>query len=160
MIRPANVSDVDVLSVLTYEAWEGSLFPLLHPEVVSSLSVGWFAEVLKEDIACDVVCVVVYEEDNEILGYAAGKCPSERSDFEILRLYVHPNAQGLGIGRKLFLEMKTQSIALNTSQMIVWTLLGAANNPFYRSLLPVDITNREIAIFGFKYSGIGYIYSL
>jgi len=159
MIRQANFSDVDALSVLTYEAWENSLFALLEPEIVSSFSVSWFAETLRLDIDCDVCSVMVYEENNEILGYVAGKHSSEISDFEILRLYVHPKAQGLGIGGKLFLEMKTQSIALNKSTMLVWTLLGAKNNQFYMSQFPIEITNREINIFGFKYSGVGYVYS-
>lgn len=159
MIRQASFSDVDVLSVLTYEAWENSLFALLEPEIVSSFSVSWFAETLKLDIDCDVCSVMVYEENNEVLGYAAGKYPSESSDFEILRLYVHPKAQGLGIGGKLFSEMKAQSIALNKSRMILWALLGAKNNHFYISQLPVEIISRDINMFGFKYSGVGYVYS-
>jgi hypothetical protein len=44
--------------------------------------------------------------------------------------------------------------------MIIWTLLGAKNNDFYRKHGGIQKENKEIEIGTVKYSGIGFSFNL
>ena len=53
---------------------------------------------------------LVWEEDGEILGYAYGSLPFGRAAYRwcaASSIYLAPNAQGRGIGRKLYTALET-----------------------------------------------------
>jgi len=160
MIRQAIYSDVESLSFLIYEAWQKDLFGLVAPNASGSLSVEIFSSKLKEDVSSESESVIVYEANDEIVGYASGSTKVKDFDSEIVGLYVSPKAQQGGVGSYLFNEMMSLFKSQYKSNMIVWTLLYAPNNRFYMKNSPERITHRDVNISGVKYPGIGFVYSL
>lgn len=52
---------------------------------------------------------LVWEEDGKILGYAYGSAPFERAAFQWCAessVYLHPDAQGKGIGKALYAQLE------------------------------------------------------
>ncbi len=160
MIRQATNSDIKTLSNLIHKAWQKDLFDLVESSSLEYFTVEFFASKLKEDISSKTECVIVYEINGEIVGYASGNTKAKGYDSEITELYISPNAQQAGIGSHLFNEMKSVFRSQNKPSMIVWTISDAPNNQFYLKNKPVKIVHRDLNISGVKYDGVGFVYSL
>ena len=73
---------------------------------------------------------LVWEEDGNILGYAYGSAPFERAAFgwcAEASIYLCPEAQGRGIGKKLYAVLE-QLLALQ-GYAKVYALVTSANQP-------------------------------
>ena len=73
---------------------------------------------------------LVWEEDGVVLGYAYGSAPFERAAFgwcAEVSIYLHPDAQGRGIGRKLYAVLE-EILALQ-GYVKVYALVTSANQP-------------------------------
>jgi diamine N-acetyltransferase len=106
-IRKATVADVDILCSLSHSIW-----PKVYTEMISKeqiaymLSLMYSKEVLTKQISEEGVTFLLAETSLPV-GFA-GFGPSKNQRFKLHKLYVEPEAQGLGIGRKLVETMIAQ----------------------------------------------------
>ena len=73
---------------------------------------------------------LVWEENGNILGYAYGSLPFERAAYQWCAeasIYLRPEAQGRGIGRKLYAAL--EEILKNQGYRKVYTIITTANEP-------------------------------
>ena len=72
---------------------------------------------------------LVYEEDGRILGYAYGSAPFERAAYRWCAedsLYLHPQAQGKGIGRRLLTAL--EKVLFYQGYRRIYALITAENS--------------------------------
>ena len=81
---------------------------------------------------------LVWEEDGRVLGYAYGSAPFERAAYQWcseLSVYVRPDAQGRGIGRKLY--EAGEEILQKQGYTLVYAIITSENEgsmEFHRKL--------------------------
>ena len=81
---------------------------------------------------------LVWEEDGEILGYAYGSAPFERAAYQWCSeasIYLCPEAQGKGIGKKLYAAL--EELLQTQGYKKVYAIITTANEPsiaFHRAV--------------------------
>lgn len=159
-IRDAVTADMNDIAELIISAWQHGFDGIVDASFPKSMTKEKYASIFVDTIQNKSEKAFVFKQDNVVLGYASGRLLSDKYDSEIRYLYVHPEAQGNGIGSKLLEEMKSYFRVNNCKTMIIWTLLGARNNQFYSDHGGSGIETKELEIGGMKYSGVGYCFDL
>jgi diamine N-acetyltransferase len=126
-IRPATSSDVSALSELAKRTWSEAFGDGVSPEdEASELEEGrsetYFDNALREKT------ILVAEEDGALLGYVQfgevtiPEVEVKPGDQSLNRLYVDPNLQGRGLGRRLLEAALRHSRLANASRIFltVW----------------------------------------
>ena len=101
----------------------------------------------------------MYEENNLIKGFVSGK-KNEKYDCEIVSIYVDPQYQNQGIGKKLLEHEKMYFKNTGCKKMIIWTIKGFQNNKFYEKNGGIIKEKKEIEYGNKKYPGIGFVFKL
>ena len=76
---------------------------------------------------------LVWEQNGQVLGYAYGSAPFERAAFgwcAEASIYLHPQAQGRGIGKALYRAL--EALLALQGYIKVYTLITTANEPSLR----------------------------
>ncbi len=136
-LRPAEERDCEALAAVHSAAWLGAYRGLLNgvelDRLIARRPPSWWSSALAKG-----VCIKVIDVGGETAGYATyGTCrlPSLPAEGEIYELYLQPEHQGLGFGRKLFGAIRQDLAARNLNGLAVQVL--TRNEParnFYRAL--------------------------
>jgi ribosomal protein S18 acetylase RimI-like enzyme len=103
---------------------------------------------------------VAVDESEQVVGFGVGG--AEREGFpgypgELYALYVHPENQGQGIGRKLTQAVFACLHAAGLEPVIIWALKeNAAAGAVYRHMGGVPAGEKEIEIGGKQLVEVGY----
>lgn len=87
--------------------------------------------------------ILVLEDDGKIVGYATlgpNRVSALAQEGEVYELYLLPEYQGVGLGRKLFLSAREELTRLGMGSCVVWVLED--NDPamsFYRNAGGCDV---------------------
>lgn len=71
---------------------------------------------------------LVWEEDGQVLGYAYGSAPFSRAAYQWcceISVYIHPSAQGRGIGSRLYDAL--EAILLRQGYRVIYALVTTEN---------------------------------
>lgn len=136
-LRPAQASDCEALAGIHNEAWLGAYRGVLHgldlQRMISRRGVGWWRGALERGVNINILAIAEVP-----VGYATfGPCrlANTRMDGEIYELYLKPEYQGLGFGRRLF-EHVQQAFKLKGAAGLAVQVLSE-NDParaFYKAL--------------------------
>lgn len=136
-IRAAREADADRLSAVQAGAWRGTyrgIIPAVALErYISERDGQWWQRVLNRRSG-----TLVVDFDGEIAGYVTCGPVRRRvvpADGEIYELYLHPDYQGVGLGRRLFTAATQHMKVRRLKGMVAWVL--DANEPatrFYRGM--------------------------
>jgi len=162
MIRKANSNDLQKISEITSNAWNINYKGIIDDDFLKTRTVeNFFKRGLEfkwlEDSQIDTF---IYEENNLIKGFISGNDYNKDNWCEIGRLYVDPEFQNSGIGKKLLEYMKEYYKKMHYKNMVIWTIKGLPNNSFYDKFGEKLNEEREYTYGDKKYSGIGFIISL
>lgn len=116
LIRIANERELPIISALANEIW-----PLVYSDMISAQQIkymlGWRYNCasLKADFAAGQKFLIA-SVDNKDIGFAGYNITNDPQVFYLNKLYVHPQAQGKQIGKKLldFIagDMKTNQASI------------------------------------------------
>lgn len=139
-IRPCEARDLEAVSVLLKDTWHATYDPIYGVERVAEITKRWHnVETLKGNLNNGDGVFLVAERDGLMLGTAFARRDSEQAVIRCDRIYVHPDAQGSGVGYGLLGELIVRA------------------GPAERICLEVDPSNsRAIAFYeraGFKDTG-------
>lgn len=135
-IRPAVLSDVEDMSRVVDACWE-TIFNMFMPAAVVERLTGEYRRTVFSKQLSDGLVIYVLLVDGVITAVASGKPCDEKAFadcFEIVQLYVLPEKQHSGLGRKLL--MHTLREARKSGFMSAMLETAAANTnarAFYES---------------------------
>ena len=158
-IRPARPGDAHSIARLDVETWRATYAGVLSSAYLVGLSerrreLGWRSVILREprDVR------VAVEADGAILGF--GSCGPNRGDRlfagEVFTLYVAPDWQNQGIGRRLLIALFRRLVAAGRSSAIVWVLRDNPSRFFYERLGARQVSRRAFAVGGSAVEAVAY----
>jgi ribosomal protein S18 acetylase RimI-like enzyme len=136
-VRRAKPSDATAIAATHDEAWRGAYQGIIPgPELdklINRRGPQWWDSAVRKGSR-----IAVLAFGDTLAGYAnygRNRARSLYYDGEIYELYLRPEFQGLGFGRKLFSAARRDLIQSGLQSMVVWAL--SDNEPaggFYRAL--------------------------
>ncbi|MCO8072545.1 GNAT family N-acetyltransferase [Acinetobacter lwoffii] len=98
MIRLATQQDVLPIAQVHVQSWHESYQNIIKPEILDKLSVEQRAALWRSVLEQKNRRVFVYEENAQVLGFAAFNFPVDAPISELRALYLLQKIQGRGIG--------------------------------------------------------------
>jgi GNAT superfamily N-acetyltransferase len=158
-IRPARADDARAIARLDVETWRTTYAGVLSADYLVGLSArrrefGWRMAILREPrdvrVAVDLA--------GEIQGFGScGPCRSERRfPGEVFTLYVAPDWQNRGIGRRLLIALFQRLVASGLDAAIIWVLQDNPARFFYERLGGRIISHKPIQVGGGRVAALAY----
>ncbi|MGI9386392.1 MAG: GNAT family N-acetyltransferase, partial [Methyloligellaceae bacterium] len=105
-IRLCGKDDLEAVSKLLRETWHATYDDIYGPKRVADITSRWHSvEALERNLALPDGVFLVAERDGRIVGTGFARFEAENKLIRCDRIYVHPDAQGTGIGYGLLGEM-------------------------------------------------------
>jgi GNAT superfamily N-acetyltransferase len=159
MIRVARPGDARGIARLDVETWRTTYAGVLSTSYLVGLSerrreLGWRGVILHEPR--DVRIAV--EAGGAVIGF--GSCGPNRGDRsfsgEVFTLYVAPDWQNQGIGRRLLITLFRRLVAVVRRSAIVWVLRDNPSRFFYERLGGHQASRKPLAVGGSTVEAIAY----
>ncbi len=158
-IRLARSGDARAIARLDIETWRATYPGILSAPYLVGLSerrreTGWRTAILREPrdvrVAVDAAGI--------ILGF--GSCGPSRGERhfpgEVFTLYVAPDRQNQGIGRRLLLALFRRLVASGLDAAIIWVLRDNPARFFYERLGGLQVSHKPIPIGGSRVEALAY----
>jgi ribosomal protein S18 acetylase RimI-like enzyme len=147
VVRPAAVDDVDAMTRVFLACWHDSYAGLLPPDIRDLYTADSAGEMWRRVPLHHVLVAEV--SGRGVLGMVRfGADPDDSRRGHVFSLYVHPDSQGLGLGRALLTAATEALVARGHTQATLWVFTdNAAARGFYTRLgwLPDGTTRTEAA---------------
>src|SRR5437660_6908707 len=158
-IRSARPEDARSIAKLHVETWRATYAGMLSAPYLVGLSaprqeLGWRNVILREprDLR------VAVGSNGAILGF--GSCGPNRGDRsftgEVFTLYVAPDWQNQGIGRRLLIALFRRLVASGRRSAILWVLRENPSRFFYERLGAQQVSRKPLAVGGVTIEAIAY----
>src|SRR6266849_3252283 len=158
-IRSARPEDARSIAKLDVETWRATYAGVLSAPYLVGLSarrreLGWHNVILREprDVR------VAVGQGDAIHGF--GSCGPNRGDRrfagEVFTLYVAPDWQNQGIGRRLLIALFRRLVAVGCSSAIVWVLRENPARFFYERLGGHQVSRKPLAVGGTAIEATAY----
>src|SRR6266581_6844374 len=158
-IRTARPGDARRIARLDVETWRVTYAGILAAPFLVGLSaqrreLGWATVIEREprDVR------VAVNDEGRILGFGScGRCRGE-PEFagEVFTLYVAPDWQNQGIGRRLLLALFERLVDQGCGSAIIWVLRDNPGRFFYQRLGGQEVQRRNFAVGGKRIEAAGY----
>jgi len=158
-IRAARPADARVIARVDVETWRTTYAGMLSTAYLVGLSerrreLGWRSLISREPR--DVRIAV--EAGGAIIGF--GSCGPNRGDRffsgEVFTLYVAPDWQNQGIGRRLLIALFRRLVAVGRRSAIVWVLRDNPSRFFYERLGAQQVSRKPLAVGGSAVEAVAY----
>ena len=136
-VRPARASDAPAIAATHDEAWRAAYQGIIPgaelEKLINRRGPNWWDSAIRKGSRVSVLSF-----GDRIAGYAnygRNRARSLHFEGEIYELYLRPEFQGLGFGRRLFTSAKRDLVQSGLKSMVIWAL--SDNEPavdFYRTL--------------------------
>jgi ribosomal protein S18 acetylase RimI-like enzyme len=136
-VRASRLDDAGPIARLDVETWQATYAGILGTAYLAGLSsarreLGW-TNLIRRDSASVRVAI---NNSGGIVGFGScGACRGEPNfTSEVFTLYVAPDWQNQGIGRRLLLAMFGRLVAQDHSSVVIWVLRENPARFFYQRL--------------------------
>jgi len=158
-IRAARPADARAIARLDVETWRTTYAGMLSTPYLVGLSeqrreLGWRGVISREprDVR------VAVEPGGVIRGF--GSCGPNRGDRfftgEVFTLYVAPDWQNQGIGRRLLIALFRRLVAAGRRSAIVWVLRDNPSRFFYERLGAQQVSRKALPVGGAAVEAVAY----
>ncbi|HWD59675.1 MAG TPA: GNAT family N-acetyltransferase [Stellaceae bacterium] len=161
-VRTARLDDAAPIGGLDVETWQAAYAGILGTPYLAGLSAarreaGW-SHVIRRDPASVYVAIAA---DGAIVGF--GSCGAARGEpsftGEVFTLYVAPDWQNQGIGRRLLLAMFARLAAQGHKSAVIWVLRENSARFFYQRLGGREMRHKQLPFNGSEVAAAGYGWS-
>lgn len=163
-IRPATPADAPAIATVRVDSWRATYRGLIPDAYLDGMKVevstALWDRVL--NAAPNQTSVFVAVHDGNVIGFAAGnplKEPRHEADAEISAVYLRPEFQHAGLGRRLVGAVVDAQRRNGATAMIVWVIAG--NKParrFYEALGGELVTEQPFQWDGMDLVEAGYVF--
>ena len=161
-IRRAQPADAGAIARLDIETWRATYAGVLSTTYLVGLSqlrreTGWRSVILREprDVR------VAVDPSGAVLGF--GSCGPHRGhrafSGEVFTLYVAPDWQNQGIGRRLLIGLFRRLVAAGRPSAILWVLRENPARFFYERLGGQQVSRKSLAVGGAAVEAAAYGWS-
>ncbi|WP_062012536.1 GNAT family N-acetyltransferase [Aureimonas sp. AU4] len=141
-VRFAEARDAAALSLVHEASWRGAYGGLIPHRALSRMLARrgpeWWAKAIRNRAT-----ILVLDYDGETVGYATlgrNRTLALGAEGEIYELYLRPEFQGLGFGRRLFDSCRTLLRSRGLKGLAVWALADNENAlRFYEAAGGIDV---------------------
>ena len=132
-IRPATPDDREAIRRVAREAWHDT-YDALEAETIDETIDDWYGdESFERSLEQPGTAVLVAEREGDVVGFTHGVVHGDEGD--VLRMYVHPDHQGEGIGTALHERLREDLEDFNMNRMRAIDLeSNDASREFYEGL--------------------------
>jgi ribosomal protein S18 acetylase RimI-like enzyme len=123
-IRPADSRDARAIADVHEASWENAYRGLIPHRTLRSMiarrSESWWIETLRSSNA-----VLIVQVGGKIAGYATlgrNRSRALAQEGEIYELYIRPEYQGLGFGKRLFRAARVRLKDFGMKGLVIWAL--------------------------------------
>jgi ribosomal protein S18 acetylase RimI-like enzyme len=123
-IRRAEPQDADAIADVHHESWKGAYTGIIPyralGQMIARRGCEWWERAIRRSAN-----VIVIDAGGTIAGYATlgrNRARQLPHQGEIYELYLRPEWQGVGLGRRLFRAARAHLSELGLSGMVVWAL--------------------------------------
>ncbi|HEX5319180.1 MAG TPA: GNAT family N-acetyltransferase [Stellaceae bacterium] len=158
-IRPARLDDAARIARLDVETWQAAYAGILATPYLVGLSAerrqrGWAGLIGREprDVR------VAVDAGGAIVGFGScGGCRDDKSfTGEVFTLYVAPDWQNQGIGRRLLLALFARLVELGHDSAVIWVLSDNPARFFYRRLGGKEVRRKTLPVGGAQVGATGF----
>jgi ribosomal protein S18 acetylase RimI-like enzyme len=158
-IRAARPFDARAVARLDVETWRTTYAGVLSTDYLVGLSqrrreLGWMHAIMRapRDVR------VAVDAAGEVVGF--GSCGPNRGDRgfagEVFTLYVAPDWQNRGIGRRLLIALFGRLVASGRRSAIIWVLRDNPSRFFYARLGGREVSRKSLPVGGASIEAAGY----
>jgi RimJ/RimL family protein N-acetyltransferase len=144
-VRPAVQGDADDIGNVHAAAWLAAYDDIFEPEFLKGAAQGrriGYRQLLPELLAAPKIFLVAVR-DGTLVGFVhATPQTSEPALSEILGFYLHPDVWGSGVADTLMAQT-LQSLAVDTEDVVLWTLRDAARARRFYEKAGFQATGRQ-----------------
>ncbi len=137
-VRLATTDDAGRIADIHVRAWQSAYRNIIPDSVLSAFSANSRTRSWVEQIAGDVVTVLIAENDDQLCGWIAfGQSRDVDTPLaaEVYAIYLEPDLVRRGIGRTLWLEALKRLSAERHEPVIVWVLeANTSARRFYEAM--------------------------
>ncbi len=132
-IRRATPDDARAIKEVHVSAYKVSYRGYLPDDALDAMCVD-------EDVVARTAAFIktheywVAEKDRQVVGVALIEYPEDKTQYEILMLYVHPAYQRTGAGSALVNFLCAQKKELGYQKLVLWTLKDGPSIGFYQKM--------------------------
>jgi len=161
-VRSARPEDARSIAQLDVETWRATYAGVLSASYLVGLSerrreLGWRNVIQREprDVR------VAVGDGDALLGF--GSCGPNRGDHsfagEVFTLYVAPDWQNQGIGRRLLIALFRRLVAMGRSSAIIWVLRDNPSRFFYERLGGRLVRHKRLGVAAATVEAVAYGWS-
>jgi GNAT superfamily N-acetyltransferase len=162
-VRAARAGDLPVLAVVRRESWWSAYRGIVPDAALRRMDDHRTAERMASTLGSSLHRILVVEDDERRrLGYAWLGPHREGLDGhrgEILELYLHPAAQGRGVGRRLLVSGIWWLVERDLHPVLVWVLAANPARHFYEACGGVRVAQGSVQIGGRTLTRLAYSWS-
>ncbi|MGH7095745.1 MAG: GNAT family N-acetyltransferase [Stellaceae bacterium] len=157
--RPAVPDDASAIAALDVETWQAAYAGILATPYLVGLSAerrqrGWAYAIRRAPRDTRVAV----DADGAIRGFGScGACRDEPNfTGEVFTLYVAPDWQNLGIGRRLLLSLFAQLVDKGHRSAVIWVLRDNPARYFYQRLGGREVRRKTLPVGGASIPATGF----
>lgn len=127
VIRIATAADAEGIASVRITSWRQAFKDIIPQSYLNNMSLESSTQLWSQILAAstDAACTFVVEVDHKILGFASGMTVANNPqgfDAELTGVYVLPEIQGEGVGRRLVKKVMTTLAKAGAKNMLTWVL--------------------------------------
>ncbi len=162
-IREANTTDAGAMAKVRVDTWRAAYRGIISDDYLASLSyentASQWREMILNHLRPGALALVAEDAQDGIVGIAVGGPESSGDPIyqaQIYVLYVLPEHQRRGIGRKLVEAEVHHFLDQRLTTMLIWVLADNPWQAFYEALGGHPVRKKEEEIGGIRYMEVGY----
>ena len=164
-LRRATVADAEAIAAVRVEGWQTTYRGMIPDQYLDEMLVDdhvlyWKRILQALPAAADKACVYVAESEGHVIGFVSATLlaePKHGYHAELGALYIRPQWQRAGIGRRMMHKVARTLQSWNCADLVVWVLSDnrLARN-FYEELNGEFVLEQEFSWDDMDLKEVGY----
>lgn len=164
-LRRATVADAEAIAAIRIEGWRTTYRGMIPDSYLDEMDMNenvlyWRTILQALPAKEDSLCVYVAVSENEIVGFvSAMKLPEPKldKDGEINAIYIRPQWQRCGIGKRMLHKAARSLQAMGCTSCVIWVIDGNSQaRNFYEELGGEILIEQDFSWDGLDLTEVGY----